>query len=141
MTPIVDAAGGPPSGGLSSIQFACDGTLFGGTAKDNEAPDGGFLVTLNTVTGIFSFVRPAPAAPQQSLGALAFEETCPARGIPTLPTWGLIGFALLLLASLPGAVQEGEGAQAPVPLVGQAEIALTRPSPVWTRPRSPLHYQ
>jgi hypothetical protein len=101
VTAIVDTAGAPPSGGLSSIQFACDGTLFGGTAKDNGAPDGGFLVTLNSVTGIFSFVGPAAAAPQQSLGALAFEgSACPARRIPTLPTWGLIGFALLLLASL-----------------------------------------
>jgi hypothetical protein len=101
VTPIVDAGGAPPSGGLSSIQFACDGTLFGGTARGNGAPDGGFLVTLNPVTGIFSFVGVGPAASQSSLGALAFEgATCPARAIPTLPTWGLIGFGLLLLASL-----------------------------------------
>jgi len=74
LAPIVDTDGIPPSGGLSSIQFACDGTLFGGTARSQGPADGGFLVTVNPNTGVLSFVGATSATGGLSLGGLAFEE-------------------------------------------------------------------
>ncbi len=74
LVPIVDTGGIPPSGGLSSIQFACDGTLFGGTARSQGPADGGFLVTVNPNTGVFSFVGATSATGGPSLGGLAFED-------------------------------------------------------------------
>ena len=42
-TPIQDVFGTPPSGGVVSLQFTCDGSLFGGTARAiSPATDGGF---------------------------------------------------------------------------------------------------
>jgi hypothetical protein len=74
LAPIVDTDGIPPSGGLSSIQFACDGTLFGGTARSLGLADGGFLVTINPNTGVFSFVGVTSATGGPSLGGLGFED-------------------------------------------------------------------
>ena len=74
LAPIVDTGGIPPSGGLSSIQFACDGTLFGGTARSQGLADGGFLVTVNPNTGVFSFIGTTSATGGPSLGGLAFED-------------------------------------------------------------------
>jgi len=74
-TPILDAGGIPPSGGVTSLQFRCDGTLFGGTARGIGGP-GGDLITINPATGLFSFVGPVSATGGPSLGALAFENTC-----------------------------------------------------------------
>ncbi len=82
VTAIVDSDGNPPSGGLSSIQFSCDGTLFGGTARGFGSPDGGFLVTVNPASGLFSFVGAVSATNGSSLGALAFED--PSCGAPPL---------------------------------------------------------
>lgn len=77
VAPILDATGAPPSGGLVSIQFACDGTLFGGTARALPGlGDGGFLVTVDTTTGLFSFVGGASATGGSSLGGLAFDTAC-----------------------------------------------------------------
>jgi hypothetical protein len=74
VAPILDAGGSPPSGGLSSIQFACDGTLFGGTARGTFVNDGGFLVTVNPSTGQFGFAGPVSATGGSSLGGLTFED-------------------------------------------------------------------
>ena len=82
--PILDAGGNPPSGGVVSLQFACDGTLYGGTATGFGAPDGGFLVTINPVTGLFAFVGGVSATGGSSLGALAFELPCTASFDKTL---------------------------------------------------------
>ena len=44
---ILDSSSTPPSGGIVSLQFDCDGTLFGGTARAvGAATDGGRLVTI-----------------------------------------------------------------------------------------------
>lgn len=78
VAPILDAFGAPPSGGVVSLQFTCDGTLFGGTATPVfPATDGGRLVTLDPATGLLTFVGPVSATPfGNSLGALAFQLPC-----------------------------------------------------------------
>jgi hypothetical protein len=79
--PILDASGAPPSGGVVSLQFECDGTLYGGTATGTTAPDGGRLVTIDPATGAFAFVGSVSATPDgRSLGALAFQDP---RCLPT----------------------------------------------------------
>lgn len=75
VSPILDAGGSPPSGGLSSIQFECDGTLFGGTARGTFVNDGGFLVTIDPLTGEFAFAGGVSATGGSSLGGLAFEDS------------------------------------------------------------------
>jgi len=78
------------------------GTLYGGTARsNNNASDGGFLVTINPHTGIFSFVGGVSAVSDgEALGGLAFEENCPfvtiTRNVPTLSEWGLLTMAGVL---------------------------------------------
>lgn len=67
-----------PIDGLTSLQFACDGTLYGGSARQT---DGGRLGKLNTTTGAWTFISPAPfttGGPQfNSLGGLAaVPSTC-----------------------------------------------------------------
>jgi hypothetical protein len=77
VAPIQGASGTPPSGGVVSLHFACDGTLFGGTARAvSPATDGGRLITINPSTGVFSFVGSVSATGGSSLGALAFEKPC-----------------------------------------------------------------
>ena len=90
VTPIMDALGAPPSGGIVSIQFACDGTLYGGTARAiDQATDGGRLVIINPTTGLFEFVGTATATEDGSLGGLAFQNPCviPPRP-PPMPVVG-----------------------------------------------------
>jgi len=94
VAPILDSEGvPPPREGVVSLQFACDGTLYGGTTRSNSgASDGGFLVTINPDTGIFSFVGGVSAVSDgEALGGLAFEEVCEdiVRNVPTLSQWGL----------------------------------------------------
>lgn len=76
VAPILDAGGNPPSGGVVSLQFACNGTLFGGTASGFGVDDGGFLVTINPGSGSFAFVGGTSATDGRSLGSLAFELSC-----------------------------------------------------------------
>lgn len=78
-TPILDAFGIPPSGGVVSLQFACDGKLFGGTAAaEGGASDGGRLVTIDSfLTGVFAFVGAGSATGGTDLGALALRNPCP----------------------------------------------------------------
>src|ERR1700693_592373 len=80
VAPILDSSSNPPSGGIVSLQFDCDGTLFGGTARAvSPATDGGKLVKINPVTGLFSFVGAVSATGGPSLAALAFECICPSN--------------------------------------------------------------
>ena len=74
--PLLDVAGAPATGGFVSIQFACDGTLFGGTARAIQANDGGFLATINTNNGIYTLL-PNQATSGPSLAGLAFGSQCP----------------------------------------------------------------
>jgi len=80
-----------------SLQFACDGTLYGGTAQTGQgAGDGGVLVTINPATGIFSFVSGVSATGGSSLGGLAFDEGNCISNVPTLSEWGFIAMAGIL---------------------------------------------
>lgn len=78
---ITDGSG-HPSGGVVTIQFACDGTLYGGSARRTGGnTDGGRLGTINTGTGAWTFTGVVPATsgnPSNSLGGLAFQnQPCP----------------------------------------------------------------
>jgi hypothetical protein len=74
--PILDATGAPPSGGVVSLQF-CGGTFFGGTARtmpgNTPIADGGRLIIIDPVTGLFTFVGAVSATGDSSLGALACQ--------------------------------------------------------------------
>ena len=87
VTPIDDGSGAP-SGGVVSIQFACDGTLYGGSARAiSPATDGGFLGTIDTGTGLWTFVGATSATGGSSLGALAFQDVpCPTPTLTPTPT-------------------------------------------------------
>jgi hypothetical protein len=88
VAPIQDSSATAPTGGVVSLQFACDGTLYGGTARaTNAATDGGRLVTINPVTGVFSFVGSVSATGGSSLAALAFQDQCVSRSITLTPTF------------------------------------------------------
>lgn len=102
VAPIVDSEAQPiQRGGVVSLQFACDGTLYGGTAPDGESP-GGFLVTINSQTGVYSFVGAVSATSGASLGGLAFDTDCSGGPpetvviVPTLTEWGLIAMICIL---------------------------------------------
>jgi hypothetical protein len=97
VAPFLDGSGGSPSGGVVSLQFACSGTLYGGTAFPVEATDGGDLITINPFTGAFSTI--GKAVQDASLGALAFQTACPAV-IPTVSGTATILLALLFAAFL-----------------------------------------
>lgn len=97
--PILDSIGQPPPrGGVVSLQFACDGTLYGGTAPSSQqSGDGGFLVTIDTDTGVFEFVGIVSASNEGgALGGLSFNSDCRGQDIPTLSEWGLIAMAGIL---------------------------------------------
>ena len=62
---------------MPSLQFGCDGTLYGGTARAiSPATDGGRLITLDTSTGEFQFVGLEGATSESSLGGLALQDPC-----------------------------------------------------------------
>ncbi len=99
VAPILDASGVPPSGGVVSLQFACDGTLYGGTAFPvAPATDGGNLIRITPATGVFSTVGKAVA--DASLGALAFQSPCPVPRIPAVFGEGMLLLTLLFAGSL-----------------------------------------
>jgi hypothetical protein len=99
VAPFLDASGAEPSGGVVSLQFACNGTLYGGTAFPvSPATDGGNLITINPATGAFTTI--GKAVQDASLGALAFQTTCPAPVIPTVSGTATILLALLFAAAL-----------------------------------------
>ena len=77
--PILDANGAPPSGGVVSLQF-CKGIFFGGTARaistsevTPPSTDGGRLISIDPVTGLYTFVGAVSATSGNSLGALACQ--------------------------------------------------------------------
>jgi hypothetical protein len=81
---IDDAAPGlHPSGGVVGMQFSCDGTLWAGTARRQGGAnnDGGMLGTINTSTGLFTFISTSPittGSPANSLAGLAeIPSACP----------------------------------------------------------------
>jgi hypothetical protein len=75
VAPIPALPGASPSGGVVSLQFACDGTLYGGSATGIARGDGGRLVTIDPLTGATAFVGTASATQfGTSLGALAFGD-------------------------------------------------------------------
>jgi hypothetical protein len=90
VAPIEDGTGTPSSGGVVSLQFGCDGTLYGGTARAiSPANDGGRLITIDPVSGVFSFVGPTAATTGGlPLGALAYGESCVSRLISLRPAFG-----------------------------------------------------
>jgi len=100
VAPFLDASGAEPSGGVTSLQFACNGTLYGGTAFPvSPATDGGNLITINPATGGFSTI--GKAVQDASLGALAFQAACPTPPrIPAASGGVTILLALLFAASL-----------------------------------------
>jgi hypothetical protein len=87
VTPILDSGGQPPGGGVVSLQFASDGTLFAGTTSQMGA-HGGDLGTVDPTTGLFTLIgNTVPGGP--ALGALAFAGPC-LRPAPTVSTSGLV---------------------------------------------------
>lgn len=87
VAPIVDAAGVPPAGGVVSLQFGCDGTLYGGTGGGN-----GNLVTIDPATGAFTLIGDSVTG---SLGGLAFEKPCgvaPPAGCKAIQIGGPLGW-------------------------------------------------
>lgn len=76
---IVDDSGAPPAGGVASLQFACDGTLYGGTGD-------GRLLTIDPLSGRFSYVGATSATGGSPLLDLAFQRSsCPAPPADTSP--------------------------------------------------------
>jgi len=99
VAPFLDASGAEPSGGVASLQFACNGLLHGGTAFPiAPATDGGNLITINPFTGAFATI--GNAVQDASLGALAFQTACPAPRIPAASGAATILLALLFAAAL-----------------------------------------
>jgi len=92
---LLDAGGATASGGFVSIQFVCDGILFGGTARSQGPNDGGFLATINPTTGLFT-LAPSGATGGPSLGGLAFGSLCEQIGGTLIP----IDTTTLLLAGV-----------------------------------------
>lgn len=91
---IANSLGDSPSGGVVSLQFASDGTLYGGTARaQGEAADGGFLITINPTTGLFDFVGGVSATGGVSLGGLA-AENIPEPSTLLLGTMASLGLML-----------------------------------------------
>jgi IPTL-CTERM motif len=98
VTPILDSNGQPPPrGGVVSLQFACDGTLYGGTAPSSpQSTDGGFLVTIDPETGVFAYVGNTSASSEGgALADLSFDAGC-ASAVPTLSEWGMVAMAGIL---------------------------------------------
>lgn len=62
---------GAPVGKMTALHFACDGTLYGGTS-------GGHLITINPSNGVFTLIGDSVS---HSLGALAFDTSCPTEAV------------------------------------------------------------
>jgi hypothetical protein len=101
VAPFVDGSGEAPSGGVASLQFACNGTLYGGTAFPvPPATDGGNLISILTTGTPGFFTTIGNAVPDASLGALAFQTACPTARIPSVSAWGTVLLGLLFVAHL-----------------------------------------
>jgi len=65
----------PPSGGVVSLEFANDGTLFGGTARAiSPGTDGGNLIIIDKSTGLYTTPTGNPTTTGSSLAALAIQN-------------------------------------------------------------------
>ena len=78
---IEDGGGVVVGGGIASLQFGCDGALYGGTGGGT-----GNLVNIDPATGIFTMIGNAVT---RSLGGLAFQSGCGCRPVQSggPPAW------------------------------------------------------
>jgi hypothetical protein len=75
VTPIANAAGESPSGGVVSLQFQCGGLLYGGTARERLGfDDGGNLILIDPTSG--NYVTLGDPVQEGSLGGLTFSDFC-----------------------------------------------------------------
>jgi hypothetical protein len=86
VTPVLDSGGAIPGGGVVSLQFASDGTLFAGTSSFMGV--GGDLGTVDPATGLFTLIGNTVSG-GFALGALAFGQPC-VEAVPTVSTLGLV---------------------------------------------------
>ncbi|MDA1312813.1 MAG: hypothetical protein O2968_05715 [Acidobacteria bacterium] len=86
--PITDFLGLPVDGGITGLQFNCDGTLYAGTAFDDFFLSGGGNLgrvgPLNTPVYAQIGVGPAVASFEGDLAALAFADSCTPPPPPVL---------------------------------------------------------
>jgi len=73
---ILNGTGQPHPGGVASLQFACDGTLYGGTGKGGMVGRGD-LIQINPIDGVFSLI--GKTVNGASLAGLAIDN-CPESG-------------------------------------------------------------
>jgi hypothetical protein len=72
VAPILDVSDQRPSGGVVSLAFAPDGTLYGGTATAvGAATDGGMLIRIECASGTFTAI--GKTTDGSSLAALTFR--------------------------------------------------------------------
>jgi len=81
---ILDSTGAGPTGGVSSLHFACDGTLYAGTGKGTKLGSS-TLIKINPLNGQFTIVGSTGLT--SSLGGLAFAGKCAG---PVNPVGGTI---------------------------------------------------
>ena len=76
---IVDLFSFPPDGGITGLQFDCDGVLYAGTAFDTFFFTGGNLgvVDEESVTPVYTLIGgPSVASFNGGVAALAFADSC-----------------------------------------------------------------
>src|SRR5262249_53950360 len=85
---ITTPAAAPPRGGISALAFACNNTLYAGSARTPGAANGGTLGILNTLTGLFLPIGQT-IADGSSLLDLSWQAPCTI--VPTRhATWGKV---------------------------------------------------
>ncbi|MGH9909271.1 MAG: beta strand repeat-containing protein, partial [Nitrososphaerales archaeon] len=106
VAPFHDESDNQPSGGVVSLQFLSDGTLFGGTARAVEpATDGGKLIRINSTTGLFHTIGTTTSG--QSLGALAVVPDLTIDVLPGVPVQFVLPGGLSTTFTLPGSSANG----------------------------------
>ncbi len=115
VVPVRDAAGDDQL--VTSLQFACDGTLYAGTGgagpptPADTAPPAtliagslpattlvGYLATIDPATGLLTYVGGTSATNGDDLSGLAFSDVCSVVMVPALDPASLALLGLLLLA-------------------------------------------
>ena len=137
VAPILSTSGTPPSGGVVSLQFACDGTLYGGTATGLAAGDGGRLITINPATRCLRLCRLRQRHPRGSqprrVGVPRFPLPPNLQG-PMQERW----LAELRGLQEPGRLRQLRRDRREEPAgrrLGNDPVSLT-PARPWCRPRS-----